>query len=412
MSDWVMIVAGGILQQPAVRVAKELGYRVLVTDRDPNCACASLADHFIEMDTFDTESHVALAKLIEPAAVFTAGADPIVTVAYASAFDDSYNRLNVEVAETCADKSKTRDALALCGVPQPKYTKVYSWMSEASIVRLIEDSFRAVIIKATGSSGSRGHTRLDLEKVQEGEFEAAIKRANEFSKDVPLLEEMLTGIELSVETLWYDGTMIPLNAVERPFMDHPEYAIELGHYNPWNGGVQDYDAVWHVAEMAGQAVGMAAQQGGHIFKVDMMLTADGPKVLECTTRLSGGFDSGWTTPLAHGSDYTKGALLLALGEPLHVAMPYFAKRWARHAACMAVFGPPEGGIIKEIKGLDRARSLPTLSDVILRFNVGDELPALADCGSRVVFCIGDAKEKDPARRDAIRAAGRIEVVCE
>ena len=194
-------------------------------------------------------------------------------------------------------------------------------------------------------------------------------------------------------------------------MDHPEYAIELGHYNPWNGGVQDYDAVWHVAEMAGQAVGMAAQQGGHIFKVDMMLTADGPKVLECTTRLSGGFDSGWTTPLAHGADYTKGALLLALGEPLHVAMPYFAKRWAWHAACMAVFGPPEGGIIEEIKRLDRARSLPTLSYVILRFDVGDELPPLADCGSRVVFCIAASDCAESAMRQASIAAEQIEVIC-
>jgi phosphoribosylaminoimidazole carboxylase (NCAIR synthetase) len=52
-----MVVAGGILQLPAIDACHELGYKVAVTDRNPDCACAAVADHFVELDTFDVDGH-------------------------------------------------------------------------------------------------------------------------------------------------------------------------------------------------------------------------------------------------------------------------------------------------------------------------------------------------------------------
>jgi hypothetical protein len=76
--EWVLIVAGGILQEPAVRAAHELGYKVLLTDRDPDCHCVSLADEFVELDTYDVAGHIELARSRRGAlaAVFTAGQIP------------------------------------------------------------------------------------------------------------------------------------------------------------------------------------------------------------------------------------------------------------------------------------------------------------------------------------------------
>jgi len=57
-SNWVFLVAGGLLQVPAAKAIKELGYNLCVSDRDLGCACAGLADHFVELDTFDIEGHI------------------------------------------------------------------------------------------------------------------------------------------------------------------------------------------------------------------------------------------------------------------------------------------------------------------------------------------------------------------
>ncbi|HID22821.1 MAG TPA: hypothetical protein EYP14_10530 [Planctomycetaceae bacterium] len=60
----VLIVGGGGLQHPAVSAACALGLSVWVSDRDPVCPCARLADRFFPLDIYDVEGHVALARLL------------------------------------------------------------------------------------------------------------------------------------------------------------------------------------------------------------------------------------------------------------------------------------------------------------------------------------------------------------
>jgi hypothetical protein len=152
---------------------------------------------------------------------------------------------------------------------------------------------------------------------------------------------------------------------------------------------------------------MGETQGGHIFKGDLIITDDGPKVLELTTRLSGGFDSGWTSPLASGTDFTKAALLMALGRPLEEAMIYTTPRWRKHAACLAVFGPKEGGVIKEIRRTDT-----NIGQVICAYGPGDELPPLTDCTQRVAYCITVDEQPHVAMSAARMMTRWIEVICE
>jgi biotin carboxylase len=370
-----------------VRAARELGYKVMLTDRNPACYCADKAERFIELSTFDVAGHVLLARVNSDdlAAVFTAGADPIVTVARAVEAAGCHG-VPVGIAETCASKVQVRLALQNEDVPQPAFTQV-----SGNDLFFVVDQFiniggvNSVIVKAMDSSGSRGHTRIS--QLEDIDWNAIYQKAIQYSSGSRVLVEgWLDGMVLSVETLWYNGVMIPLNAVERPF----DGIIELGHYNPLVTDAETY-------------------AGGHIFKGDLIITDDGPKVLELTTRLSGGFDSGWTSPMAHGTNYTKGALLLALGRPLEEAMPYFTPRWHRHAACIAVFGPKEGGVIKEIRGLEKAKEY---AEIICLYQEGDQLPALTDCTQRVCFCIAADENDMESKEETLTAHEFIEVICE
>lgn len=414
--EWVLLVAGGQLQVPAVEAIQDLGYKALVTDADPDCACASLANEFIKLDTFDIAGHVELAKERrgQLAAVFTAGADPVVTVASVAEAGGGHG-LSVEIAETCANKVKTRMALLPSwswgliqhrphslpdGVSQPRFRiAVHSHELDGSISELGCD----VIVKCVLSSGSRGHTRI-----YNGKYTGSpIKNAQDsginpkYQLHEVLVEELLTGVELSVETLWYNGQMYPLNAVERPFK--PDTCIELGHCNPAVLSPEDYQSVWNIMQQAGDAIGMGRTVGGHILKGDLILTDDGPKVLELTPRLSGGYDSARTTPLAHGANYIRGALRLALGQSLNKAMVDFMPRWKRHACCWALFSEP--GKIVAIRGIEDARALG--AEVYLRYNVGDTVPPLEDCTQRAGFVIA---AKDTALRAGMVARAALEEI--
>jgi biotin carboxylase len=94
-------------------------------------------------------------------------------------------------------------------------------------------------------------------------------------------------------------------------------------------------------ESAGIALGMDREAGGHILKADIMLTQDGPVIIEMTPRLSGGWDSSATTP-ARGADFQGGAMQLALGKDLDIDMwhQYFEfKNPSLYASIVAEISP-------------------------------------------------------------------------
>jgi len=318
---------------------------------------------------------------------------------------------------------RTRMALLDAGVPQPSFILVGS----LSAARRAVNKFGASIVKAINASGGRGHTRVSKPADVTDEV---FDRAAELSRGrMVLVERMLYGLELSVETLWHDGVMWPLNMVERPFAHRPwelthytaeradlkpfgvteeaaaNHTIELGHFNPAILSPTQTEQVYEVVEAAGMAVGMGETMGGHIFKADIIMTDDGPAVLEVTPRLSGNFDSGRTSPLAHGVDYTKAAMRLALGW--RPGWRGFAPRWYGHAVCLSKFAEP--GVVQEIRGLDEARRY---AEVVVKRNVGATVPPLTFYSAQVAYVIAGGHLRSEAMGKAMRAMEVLEWVTE
>lgn len=431
-----LIVTGAAVQRPAVEAAHALGLQAIVTDRDPDCACAGLADLFFPLDIYDVKGHVKLVRdlrgVVDLRAVFTAAADPILTVAHA-AREAGLHHVPVDTAIACASKSVTRTRLLINDVPQPEFALVGT-ADEAreAVVRI----GKPCIVKATGSAGGKGHTKVQsTDDVTPEIFDLAIR----YSKaGIVLVEELLDGLELSAEALWWNGAMFPLNAVERPFahrftdaMRHAEMAIfdflgrdfeasgwqaaierghevaiELGHYNPAILAPATWDEVWDVVERTGHAIGLDKAAGGHIHKVDLICTAAGIKVLETTVRLSGNWDSGATSPLAHGVNYTLGALKLALGQPPDWSL--FAPRWHRHAVCLFKFVEP--GKVRSFggdhDGIDFSVFPPQPKldhKVITRYGIGDTIPPLDSYSALAAWVIADGATRTEAVGKAYRA---------
>ena len=63
MSEGTLLLVGaGLLQIPAIHVAKSMGLRVVATDRDPRAVAFRLVDESITLDTKDVGGHVELAR--------------------------------------------------------------------------------------------------------------------------------------------------------------------------------------------------------------------------------------------------------------------------------------------------------------------------------------------------------------
>lgn len=335
------------MQRRAAEAVKKRGYALLLTDGDPNCACAALADAFVPLDTFDIEGNrtaaQALRRRYAVKAVFTAGADCHETVAVLAG-DLGLHGLDPAISRICRHKYRTREALAAAGIPQPRFATARS-LGEAREA-LAEIGLPAAL-KATDNSGSRGFSRIDrAEDLDESAFARAQGNG---TTGLVIVEELLIPAggevaEQSVETVWQDGRMRWLNWVDRLFrkdfelVEHPwthgddpyrdvSWAVELAHVNPARHAAMLQGEVESLVRAAGHAIGMARQKGGHILKADIMLTTRGPMILELAPRLSGGWDSSFSTP-ERGADFVDGALGLALGETLDETLwrKYFAYR--------------------------------------------------------------------------------------
>jgi biotin carboxylase len=332
----IWMFAGGPMQELAATKILERGYKLIITDRDDNCICSKYAAEVVHLDTFDVPGNVEAAGQLKKKwrieAVICPAADCHETVAGVGKLL-GLHAISPAVSKRCRYKHVTRQALTTAGIPQPRFKAVTS-LRDA--IRFLQEIGGEGVVKATDNSGSRG-----FGVIRKGETinPETFQRAREAgTTGLVIVEELLRPLEKeiaeqSVETLWYDGTMYWLNWVDRLFRkdcllfnslktgmyDGVSWGIEIGHINPAIHDLATKMDVFELIRRAGAAIGMKRERGGHVLKADIMLTENGPYIIELTPRLSGGWDSSASTP-ARGADFAGGLIALALGEVLDLGM--------------------------------------------------------------------------------------------
>ncbi len=385
MRDAIVIVGGGLLQIPAVRIAQDMGLAVVMTDASVDAPAMLLADEPIALDIFDVAGHQNLVKSLmnryHLRGVFTEGADVEVTVA-AAAVVANLPGIPVEAAWNTKSKQRMRQCFDQAGIPNPIWKEVQS--REEGCLAAHEIGF-PLMVKAVDNCGSRGTTRVE----HESQLQDAIPWAQDNSTtQTALLEGCFHGPEQSVEILFESATLCHrLNIVDRPFQAEGAYAIELGHVNPTQLDANIQEELFKMTERAAAACGV---QFG-VFKADIILTSAGPRILEVTARLSGGFDSQYTTPLSTGRNFIRAAMHLAVGRSLDLSD--IQNQWSCYAAAWAAF--PNPGMVDRIDGIDEVRDLPGVREVFLRVQAGDVIQPYTTCVARPAFVIavGDTYEQ-------------------
>jgi len=390
MHNAVLIVCGGLLQVPAVPIARELGLKVVITDARADAPAMTLADEPVVLDIYDAPGHMKLVdelkKRYNLRGVFAEGADVEVTVA-AAAQHAGVPGITVEAAMNTKNKARMRACFDRSGIPNPPWAEVDT--CEAGL-KAAESLGFPLVVKAVDNSASRGTTRVnDIDSLGPA---IEIAKANSTNRTA-LLEGCYRGEEQSVEILFDErGCCHHLNIVDRPFASDGNYAIELGHINPTRLGPAEREQLFALTEQAAEATGVRFG----VFKADTIWTNGGPRILEVTARLSGGFDCQYTTPLSSGRNFIRAAMRLAVGLPLD--LNDLEHKWRKHAAAWVAF--PKPGKVARIDGMDRVLRLPGVKEVFLRVRVGDVIQPYHDCAARPAFVIavGDTRE------EAVRSA--------
>lgn len=365
----LFIIGASILQLPAIKRAKELGYIVAVADYDPNAIGIPYADVYYNVSTIDEEGICQAAKEFGADGIMTLATDmPMRSVAY-TCEKLGLIGISYDTAIKSTDKGKMIEAFEQHGVEHPWYYLVGSPDEAHTLMPKIT---YPCIVKPTDNSGSRGitlaHTPDDL--LDSIQYSIENGRGGK-----AIIEEYMEGPEVSVEIIVYRGIPYVLQITDKMTTGAPHF-VEIGHTQPSSLADDQQEKIRDLACRAVAAVGLTDGPA----HVEIILTKDGPKMVELGARMGGGCITTHLVPLSTGIDMIKATIDLSLGkhpdlEPLHTK-----------GAAIRFFLPPHG-TINAIHGVDTAYALDGVQEISFTKQVGDASVPLSSGADRVGYVI-------------------------
>lgn len=298
----IAIIGASYLQRPIVKKANEMGLETHCFAWREGAVCADVADYFYPISITDKEAILEICKKNDIDGITTIASDTaVVTVNYvASRMGLKSNPDNY--SEVTTNKYKMRQCFMNNGVPSPKSTLV----DDDNHYQKTGFKF-PLIVKPTDRSGSRGVEKvLDPVKLEE-----AISRARKESfEHKAIIEEFVTGREISVESISYEGRHTILQITDKVTTGAP-FFVELEHHQP--------SSLPEDVKSRIKGIVLHALDALHIkygaSHSELKITEDGEIiVIEIGARMGGDFIGSDLVKLSTGYDFLKGVIEVALGD--------------------------------------------------------------------------------------------------
>ena len=386
----LMILGASILQLPAIEKALEMGLKVVALDMNPDAVGFNVPGVIREIiSTIDIPAAIKAAQRHKIDGVMTLATDmPMRTVA-AVAAECGLVGISEETAIKATDKGIMRESLRNAGVPVPRFFRTKNPDEFITAVSNMPASF---MVKPADSSGSRGIMKVDHRE----EAEMAYEYARSFSRTgVVIVEECMTGPEVSVETIACDGEIHVIQITDKITTGAPHF-VETGHTQPTR--LDCAEEIAKTANAANKAIGI--ENGPS--HTEIIVTNEGPKIVEIGARLGGDCITTHLVPLSTGVNMVEACIKIALGEKPDL-------RSTLNCGSAIRYFQQSAGIIKAIHGTDEAKQTNGVKQVSIVHGIGERITDITDSGSRMGFVIAQGKNAEDAARICEEALSKIRV---
>lgn len=189
-----------------------------------------------------------------------------------------------EAVENACRKDATRRVLADAGLPGPRFAVHEEW---ADLARAAQEIGYPLVVKPVDLCAGMYVRRVDDESQLADAFRALadfpVNARGQRRTSAVLLEELLDGPEVSVETVSYGGAVHMVGVTDKSIGGAPAF-IETGHMFPAALPLADIDAAEQTALGALKALGLT---DGVVAHTEIKLTSAGPRVVEVNPRPAG-----------------------------------------------------------------------------------------------------------------------------
>jgi biotin carboxylase len=281
-------------------------------------------------------------------------------------------RANVpELAAARRHKGAMREALLAAGLPAVREIctdspdAVVSWLDREGLTG------RDLIVKPPESAGTDGVTLVPAGQDWRPAFTALLHQRNKLDlvNDQVLVQEYLVGTEYVVDTVSHDGV--------HSVVDICRYRKRGTVYDSMEWVPYDLTAYGDLVRYTQAALDALGVRFGAAHS-EVMMTSDGPRLIETGSRLHGGGHPRFCRT-ATGDSQVDRTVRACLGEPLRQG---YSLR--RHMQIVFLISP-RTGVVRNVEIFDRLRALPSHGFTSLAARNGDRLQATHDLFSSLAF---------------------------
>ena len=406
MSKTLLVLGGGPDQLFMIRTAKSMGLTTIVLDKDAEAPGFSVADYHAVVSTRDLTAMKDFVdqhkQRIGPVhGVSTMGSD-IPQMVSALAHFLGTPAISPISARWATEKYEMKERFREAGVATPWYQLVDS----AQVVReILVDRGVSMVIKPVDQAGSRGVSLIREAAEAEQLFAHAFENSG---NGRVLLEEFVTGPQLSTESIMLDGEIITPGYADRNYEEMQDFLPQIMENGGWVPSLYEEQRVTVEAMVKKAALALGITNG--VVKGDVVLSSAGPVIIEIAARLSGGDFSESLVPLGTGINYVETVIKLAIAEkPDPISLP---PKQNLVVANRYFFAPP--GTLLDIHGLDAIANLNWAAKLDIWYQPGDRLPDIRSHGHRTgVFVVtGPDRETVQKRIDYVYKTVQFDVSTE
>lgn len=383
MSKTILILGASILQLPAIKEALAMGLRVVAVDWNPDAIGFSEPGVKREVvSTIDIPAVLEVAKRHRVDGVMTLASDMPMRSVAAVASALNLPGISQDCAIKATDKAEMRKALEAAGVPIPKFFRAASEEEFWTATSKLTPPF---MVKPADSSGSRGIFKIEPQKNDQASLASAYAYSRSASRSgVVVVEEFMEGPEVSVETLTVDGVCHVIQITDKRTTGAPHF-VETGHSQPSMLPETIKEEIRKAAIAANAAIGITSGPS----HTEIIVTKDGPKIVELGARLGGDCITTHLVPLSTGVDLVRSCIEIALGET-----PAFLP--TLHKGSAIRYFPQHAGKVLAIDGLKEAEKLPGIKQISIVHGVGETITEITDSASRMGFVIAQGESAQEA----------------
>ena len=399
MNKIILILGAGLEQAIAIREAKNLGLTVIACDQNKHARGFEYADVSLVLDINDVNAVEGVAREHNVSGVFAHAVEiPHIVAEVASRL--GLPGLPPHVAKRATNKIERIIHLSENGIPCASFEIVRNKNELDEKAAIMGFPF---ILKPVDNAGARGVQIVKHAENLQSAYEEAVSHSN---TEQVLVEEVLTGPEISTESVVYKGEVYTFAFADRNYANSEKYKpyfIEDGINYPSMLPSEMQQNIYSLVERTIKTLDIEFGAA----KGDIIIDNGTPKIIEMAARTSGGWFGAGSIPAATGCNMLKPLLQMAVGDDPDLG----ALKPTRQLGCAQRYIiPSTEGVVTEIIGYDDAIKVPGV--VMSEFffpEIGSTIGPAKSHADRFGQIICTAKTRDAAIECCESAISKINI---